>query len=300
MSYIEKNKGKVILIVGSVLVILSLVIYFIQKKFFYSISDLDSRVYPAVLHVGDTLHFEDNTSIRAIKKWEFGDGDLSLNEKGYHIYKQPGFYQVSFTVNDKYTKTFSVEVKQKVQQNHGDYFTQIEAPTQAMQYENIVFRAVTDKASMYSWKFGETGNIDAKEPLVIYAYQEPGDYEVFLYTDDTAYPVIHRIKVHPSFKNMNEELEIEDVYKAVDDDFKYHLQQIANGATFNQHYNYLVNKYLCQNENASVSVNTSKVNSFYYYCMGLKFDKNVVIQSVKVGFDEAVNCVTKVNVVQSK
>jgi len=41
MSYIEKNKGKVILIVGSVLVILSLVIYFIQKKFFYSISDLE-------------------------------------------------------------------------------------------------------------------------------------------------------------------------------------------------------------------------------------------------------------------
>ena len=91
---------------------------------------------------------------------------------------------------------------------------------------------------------------------------------------------------------------MEEGYKAIDDDFKTQLQQIADGAPFNQHYNYLVDKYLCKNENALVLVNTTKRNSFYYYCMGLRFDRKALIESVKVGFNEEENCVTKLTIVQ--
>lgn len=287
------------LFVGGVLLLCTLGGYFFKKNFRHRISDLEISVYPAVLQVGDTLHFVANTQRKTVQKWEFGDGNLSLIEKGYHLYKRPGFYQVTYTFMGQHTKTFSIEVKQDAKKDYGDYFTQIDAPSEAQQFENVIFKAVTEKASLFSWKFGETGNVDAKEPFVIYAYQEAGEYEVLLYTDETAYPVLHKITIYPSFKNLNKELDVEEGYKAIDTDFRDHLQQIANGASFNQHYNYLVNKYLCENENAVVRVNTTKGNSFYYYCMGLRFDRKASIQLVKVGFDEEAKCVTKINITQA-
>ncbi|WP_060875295.1 hypothetical protein [Myroides odoratus] len=299
MSYIKKNKEKMVLFIGGIFVLCFIGTYVYQQQFNAVALQESVTVYPTTLQVGDTLFFKENTPNSSLRKWEFGDGDLSLDAQGYHQYKKPGFYQVSYIANEQDIQLFSIEVKPNTTPSYGDYFTEIDAPAEAMQFENVVFRAVTDKASLFSWKFGETGTIDAKEAFAIYAYQEAGTYEVYLYTDETAYPVIHQITIHPSFKHLNEELDVEDGYKSIDHDFKEHLQQIANGAPFNQHYNYLVNTYLCQNENALVLVNTTKRNSFYYYCMGLRFDSNVSIQSVKVSFNEEANCVTKLNVVQT-
>ncbi|MGG5506978.1 MULTISPECIES: PKD domain-containing protein [unclassified Myroides] len=298
MKYKRKNSDRIMLYLGAVMLVLFFGIYLFQKKFYYYRGDFDIAVYPALLQVGDTLYFRENSPVHGIKKWTFGDGNFSLADQGYHQYKKPGFYQVTYTVNDEYTQQYSIEVKQREKEDFGDYFTEIDAPSEAMQYEHIVFRAVTEKATMFSWKFGESGSIDAKDPFVIYEYKEAGDYEVFLYTDETAYPVVHQIRILPSFKNLTDALNMEDTYRAIDFDFKEHLQQIALGENFNFHYNYLVNKYLCNNENVPVTVNTDKRNSFYYYCMGLRFDRKAVIQSVKVGFDEQAKCVSKVAVVQ--
>jgi hypothetical protein len=118
--------------------------------------------------------------------------------------------------------------------------------------------------------------------------------------DKRFHPITHKIKVLPSFKVLGDSTAIEDVYKEIDEDFKSHLQQIANGSNFNTHYNYLLTKYLCKNENVATKVNTSKINTFYYYCMGLQFDKQSTIQSVKTGFDENLDCVTKVEITQSR
>lgn len=298
MSYIEKNKEKIILFIGVAFVLGFMTVYCVQKYLYQSMKKVEVSVYPSVLQVGDTLYFGEQTSHHFPKKWEFGDGNLSLETHGYHRYEKPGFYQVKYTVNEIDIQMFSIEVKPNTKEDSGDYFTEIEGPSEAMQFENVMFRAITDKASMFSWKFGETGTIDAKEPFAIYAYQEVGEFEVYLYTDETAYPVIHKITIYPSFKNLNDELDVEDRYKIIDNDFKDHLQQIADGASFNYHYNYLVNTYLCENENAVVRVNTTKHNSFYYYCMGLRFDRTASIQSVKVGFNERENCVTKLSIVQ--
>ena len=298
MNYKRQNKDQLILLVGVTIILLLMGIYFFQKKVYAPFSDVKVRVYPTVLEVGDTLEVSEISSMPGLKRWEFGDGSLAMGDRGSHCYKKPGFYQVTFAINEALVYTASVEVKPSSKKDNADYFTTIEAPSQAMQNEYLIFRANTDRASLFSWKFGETGNIDAKEPFVIYSYQEPGDYEVLLYTDETAYPVVHNITILPSYKNLTEELNVEEQYKAIDHDFKEHLQQIALGASFNEHYNYLVKKYLCGNENAFVTVNSAKKNSFYFYCMGLRFDRKAVIQSVKVGFDEEVRCVVKIAVEQ--
>jgi PKD repeat protein len=272
----------------------------LKNRIFHTGADIKGAVYPTTLFVGDTLYYVDKTPFSSYREWFFGDGNVSMNDSGYYLYENPGYYQVTLTLNGKYSKSFPIQVKDRPQANIRDSVTTIEAPSQAMQFENIIFRADSKNAKLFSWKFGESGTIDSKEQMVIYAYQKPGKYTVTLYTDETEYPITHDIEILPSFKINNDSISVDDIYKKIDDDFKYHLQQIANGENFNVHYNYLLNKYLCKNANAVIKVNTSKINTFYYYCAGLQFDKNSIIQSAKVSYDENMNCVTKVDIVQSK
>ncbi|SHF24051.1 PKD domain-containing protein [Chryseobacterium vrystaatense] len=302
MNYFQKNKKNIIIGVIATLLIAALVALWLQKKVIHSADDIVAVVYPSSLSVGDTLLFEDKTQFAKAKKWNFGDGSTSDQNRGIHFYNKPGYYSVSLIIDNKYTKTFAVMVsaRQMKQKDSTKIATTIEAPAQAMQNENVQFRAVSD-ATRFAWKFGETGNTDAKDKMFIYAYKKPGDYRVTLLTDESEEPIYHMIKILPTYNSLEQdEVPVEDVYKKIDDDFKYHLQQIANGNSFNMHYNYLLRTYLCNNENTVVKVSDSKANNFYMYCAGLQFDKNVVIQSVKVNLDDKQICVTKVDINQSK
>lgn len=303
MNYFQKNKKNIIIGVIATLLIAALVALWLQKKVIHSADDIVGVVYPSSVAVGDTLLFEDKTQFAKTKRWNFGDGTTSDKSSGIHFYNKPGYYQVTLIIDNKYSKSFPVMVSARGIPKPKDTTkirTTIDAQSQGMQFENIQFRAISD-AKQFAWKFGETGNTDSKEKLAIYSYKNPGDYVVTLYTDENVEPVLHRIKILPAYDALDqEEVSVEDAYKKIDDDFKYHLQQIAAGNNFNTHYNYLLRTYLCNNENTVVKVSNSKVNNFYMYCAGLQFDKNNVIQTVKVNFDDSQNCVTKVDINQSK
>ncbi|MDC8106926.1 MULTISPECIES: PKD domain-containing protein [Chryseobacterium] len=303
MNYFQKNKKNIIIGVIATLLIAALVALWLQKKVIHSADDIVGVVYPSTLSVGDTLVFEDKTQFAKSKKWNFGDGTTSEKSSGIHFYNKPGYYPVTLIIDNKYSKSFPVLVSARAIQKAKDTAmvkTTIDAPLRAMQFENVQFRAISD-AKQFSWKFGESGTTDSKDKLAIYSYKEPGDYIVTLYTDESIEPIIHHIRIDPSYDALNDQdVSVEDAYAKIDNDFKYHLQQIANGSNFNSHYNYLLQKYLCNNENTVVKVNDSKVNNFYMYCAGLQFDKNNVIQTVKVNFDDTQNCVTKVDINQSK
>ena len=301
MNYFQKNKKNIIIGVIATLLIAALVALWLQKKVIHSSDDILGLVYPSNLKEGDTLSFEDKTQFAKTKRWNFGDGTTSDKSKGIHFYNRPGYYQVTLIIDNKYSKSFPIIVSPRnvTKKDTVKKVTLIDAPSQATQFENVQFRAISD-GKQFTWKFGETGRIDSKDKLAIYSYQKPGDYVVSLITDETAEPVLHQIKILPYYDAMEDEVSVEDAYAKIDNDFKYHLQQIAYGNNFNMHYNYLLRTYLCNNENTVVKVNDSKVNNFYMYCAGLQFDKNNVIQTVKVNFDDAQNCVTKVDINQSK
>jgi len=303
MSYFQRNKKQIIIIASLVVLALASLIYWLQKRYFRSSEDIDAKVFPTTLQVGDTLRYQDKTGFAVSRLWNFGDGNVSVMDSGIYIFSRPGYYQVNITVNEKYSKNFTIQVAERpgTEIIEDTVVATIEGPQQAMQYENVVFRTNITDATSYNWSFGESGAVDARERMAIYAYQKPGTYVVTFYTDKTQYPITKQIKILPSYKEVSDSVSsVDDIYKKVDDDFKYNLQQIANGNDFNAHYNYLLKKYLCGNENAVIKVNDSKANNFYYYCTGLHFDKNVTIQSVKVGLDDNLSCVTKVDIIQSK
>lgn len=303
MNYFQKNKKNIIIGVIAALLIAALIALWLQKKVIHSADDIVGGISPSSLSVGDTLLFEDKTQFAKTRRWNFGDGATSDKTSGIHFYNKAGYYQVSLIVDNKYTKYFPVMVSaRRVAQpkDTAKVKTVIDAQTQAMQNENVQFRAVSE-AKQFAWKFGETGGTDAKEKLAIYSYKKPGDYVVTLFTEESQEPIYHRIKILPAYDALaQDEVSVEDAYAKIDNDFKYRLQQIANGNNFNMNYNYLLKTYLCSNENTVVKVNDSKANNFYMYCAGLQFDKNTVIQTVKVNFDDTQNCVTKVDINQSK
>lgn len=302
MNYFQKNKKNIIIGVIATLLIAALVALWLQKKVIHSADDIVGVVYPSSVAVGDTVVFEDKTQFAKTKRWNFGDGTTSDKSSGIHFYNKPGYYSVTLIIDNKYSKSFPVMVSARALPKQKDTLKVkaiIEANSQAMQFENVQFRAISD-ATQFTWKFGETGNIDSKDKMTFYSYKKPGDYIVTLYTNDSEEPILHQIKILPYYDALQEEVSVEDSYAKIDNDFKYHLQQIANGNSFNSHYNYLLKTYLCNNENTVVKVSDSKVNNFYMYCAGLQFDKNTIIQTVKVNFDDTQNCVTKVDINQSK
>ncbi|SFI49746.1 PKD domain-containing protein [Halpernia frigidisoli] len=308
MNYVQKNRKNILLISAGVIILAGLLIWALQKKG-YTSEDMVATISPNSVNVGESVNFEDKTPFGKTRKWVFSDGAETTDKKGIHIYKKPGYYQVSLILDNEFTKTFPILVSSAVVSAVADpairTSTIIDAPSQAMQLENVLFRAVSNDAKIYSWKFGESGNIDAKDKMVTYAFKNPGTYVVTLYTDGDLEPVIHQIKILPSYP-VQDQQEIQvvaqtegEVINKINDDFRYHLQQIANGSNFNMHYYYLLRTYLCNKDNVSVSANNKNI-SFYYYCTGLQFDKNNLIQEVTTTVDPGQNCVTKVEVKQSK
>lgn len=308
MNYIQKNRRNILLISAGIILFVAALIWGIQKKGFTS-EDMVATVSPNSVNGEEPVTFEDKTPFGTTRKWVFGDGAESTDKKGVHFYKKPGYYQVSLIIDNEFTKTFPVLVSSAalavINKSEARIPTSIDAPSQAMQLENVLFRAISNDAKIFSWKFGESGNIDAKDKMVSYSFKNPGTYVVTLFTDADEDPIIHQIKILPSYpvESLQEIQPVEptqgEVINKINDDFRYHLQQIANGNNFNFHYYYLLRTYLCNKDNVSVAANDKNI-SFYYYCTGLQFDKKNLIQEVTTTVDPGQNCVTKVEVKQSK
>ena len=300
MAKLTKANKRVLLVTVIVgIIILSVWLF---QKLFPSQKDITAQVTPLSMTLGDTLRFKDSTSFAERWRWDFGDGNVAFSPSGAYAYRKPGHYFVRLTINNKFVDTFSVTVRTALPKiSIQDSVTRIDGPAMGMQFENLVFRAVGRGTKQWRWKFGETrGTIDSDEPFVIYSYKDPGEYVVKLYTETGEYPVLHTVRILPAFKPEETDTTntLDGLYKKIDDDFRRHLQAIADGEPFNLHYYYLLNTYLCKNEEAVTHVNNMKLNDFYSYCMGLRFDKGVKIQQVEVALDEEQNCVTKVTVKQ--
>lgn len=306
MNYFQKNKQNIIIAVVSTLLVASLIAIWLQRKS-VDPDDIVAVAFPANLTVGDSLKFEDKTANTTTKKWDFGDGKTSERANGVHFFSKPGFYEVKLTIDNKYTKTFPILVSNRIieQTILTESITNIDGPTQAMQLENVIFRAISDDAKVFTWKFGETGAIDSKEKMAIYSYKKAGNYTVTLFTDANDTPITHQIRVLPAYNPIEavaEDIstEEEEPEGIIDDDLKKVIQQIAYGNNFNSNYNYLLRAYMCNNDNVAVTVNEEKVKNFYYYLTGLQFDKNNIIQEVKATFDNQQLCIIKLEITQSK
>ena len=192
-------------------------------------------------------------------------------------------------------------LEQAVHRSRDDYgsdeLVRMKAPATAFQGEIVSFKGY-GPSKEWRWQFGESGIVDSREQNPLYAYTEPGIYEVLLTTENTQYPVRHTIEILPQYT----ENDSTDVLVIIGNDIREHLQAIVDGKPFNTHYNYILKKYLCGNPDIAVTVNNSKKNDFYSYCQGLKIiaRRKTLIDEVFVDMGDNLNneCVMQLMVTQ--
>lgn len=274
MKKIENSKLYIIIAAVVICILVALVI-----RYSFNQRNIQAFVSPAEVYVNEEISYSDST-VRAEKwTWEFGNGDVSFGRKGTYQYDKPGMYQIRLTVDEGMQKEFYVNVKEMVKVER-DTLVTILAPDFALQGEMISFKG-EGVAREWNWSFGETKMTDARTQSAIYAYSEPGIYQVELTTDNTAYPVIHTIEILEDYDGTDIETEM----TLMGNDIREKLQNIADGKPFNNNYNYILSKYLCgNNHQTQVKINNDKFNDFYSYCQGLKLTgkQNTTIVEVKV------------------
>ena len=139
--------------------------------------------------------------------------------------------------------------------------------------------------------------VDYRDQVAMYAYSEPGTYDIELMTETIKYPIRHTITILPVYNE-----EEDDTRSMMGNDIREKLQAIVDGKPFNVNYNHILNKYLCNNPNVIITINDDKKNDFYSYCQGLKIigKYNTTIHEVIVYPDEKnPNCLKKFDVRQT-
>jgi len=72
--------------------------FFAYRKLYYKPEGIRYTIKPsAVLKAGDSISYEDQTAGASRWKWDFGDGEFSVNQSGYHTFLAPGQYNVTLT-----------------------------------------------------------------------------------------------------------------------------------------------------------------------------------------------------------
>lgn len=264
-------------------------------RYFFGKNEVQAYVSASEIFEGETIVYSDSTYNAKQWLWEFGNGDVSNTRSGEYTYQHPGTYQLRLTVNNSLREEIIVRVKEAMRLRI-DSLVRIEAPDMAMQEELIVFKGI-GFSKEWRWSFGETGIVDSRDQTAIYAFEQPGVYEVELMTEDTKYPVRHMIEILPQYA----ENDTTDVLKLIGNDIRIKLQAIADGKPFNPNYNYIMDKYLCKNAHTPVTINNQKMNDFYSYCQGLRIvgRNNTIVQDVIVIQDEnSPSCLEKLYVTQ--
>lgn len=262
-----------------------------------------ATVSPIQVSLGQPVYFSDSTRNAESHRWEFGNGAMMRRAKGQYTYKQAGSYLVRLTVDDDYQRTFRVTVRPGPPVNLRDSVVQLYGPLTGYQNEKLTFVATGGRSQSFAWRFGESarlgesGHIDSRDQTAIYSYAQPGPYTVVLTTDLTKYPLKQNILIRPGFRRFNPPVDSTDL---AGNDIRQRLQAIADGKPFNANYYYVLNRYLCKRDYAAVQVNTTKLNDFYSYCMGLRFDRGVQVDEVNIDSDTLTRCIFRLNVTQHK
>ncbi|GGH01372.1 PKD domain-containing protein [Mucilaginibacter phyllosphaerae] len=285
-------------IVVSILLLAGLI--FLFKSSLFDKRNVNARILKDEIAINEDLVYSDNTDNAKSWLWEFGNGDRSDKQNGAYRFKKTGAYIVRLTVDGKLQQQFPINVKDTIAQLLKDTLLTVNGPTQGIVNEEVRLEA-QGNARIYEWSFGETGRVDIKGPTALYTYHNPGTYFVRLSADNGSHPVYHKIRITNPDSTVNAIVAPGEGERKVIDDIRAHLQAIANGADFNTHYYYLVNKYFCGDEKVTVNLDTNgdrKQTDFYSYCMRLTFGGGISIDEAQVTLKPKSTCSSLLTVKQ--
>ena len=136
------------------------------------------------IYAGQSISFADSAMAATKYEWNFGDqSGISVDQNGTHQYKIGGNYTISLKYNINanmvYDKTVVVLTK-PVEIDTSQF--EIDCPAVGFVKQPLTFKAIVkDKsATLFEWRFGESGTIDSHDKNATYSFSKPDSYEISL------------------------------------------------------------------------------------------------------------------------
>jgi hypothetical protein len=182
-----------------VLFFLGAVIYFLVQ--FFNRVDCDTaRFYVLSEHFqnNESIEFYDKTTNADTWLWDFGDNsELDSRQHTFHIYKQPGKYIVSLTVNGNCIHTKEVIITDNNSVNKEEMPTII-ASRSITVGRPTYFRGIKEGGRTWEWSFGENRGVDDTSQNPIYTFEKAGEKIITLVANGNFSSVARiAVYVHP-------------------------------------------------------------------------------------------------------
>lgn len=269
---------------------------------------------------GELINFFDETEGAKIWSWKFGDStDVESLKDPIHIFKKPGEYKVTLLVNNTCEKVVTINIKEKLELLDPDKFPKFTLPKSIMVGEKLKVKDMTENASTWEWRFGETSSVNAKTRYASYVYEVPGLKTVSLVVNgDLKYMKEQRILVTPKPEEKTKIPLIKAIPRTPDFGIKAKpktaikekpkekpkakkIVPFINEANFKNKI-ILVSKdkmrprqfseYMCGNINQSIVVN-GKNTTFLVFCQKIQ-GKKIKIKRLSLFRDPGSNCIKSV------
>ena len=154
------------------------------------------------LRADEVIHFTNLTNGAYRYEWDFGDStELVYAEHPMHIYSKPGEYMVKLKVNGQCFDYKTIVVKNSIPVVDETLIPSFAAPAKVKVGEKVRFNALTDGATSWEWRFGETGKVDSRTKNPTYSFKQPGRVKVSLIVNgNMKYIAEKTVKVLPKSK----------------------------------------------------------------------------------------------------
>ncbi|MCX7862084.1 MAG: PKD domain-containing protein [Bacteroidales bacterium] len=160
-----------------------------EQKWVYVVRNpqIDFNVSDTAVYVGDTIYYTAQTLSGVLPStwlWNFGDGTTSTLQNTFHVYSQPGIYDVSLTAVNACGSSF-IEKKQLIKVNNVGNppiadFVANSVNILAGQTVNFTDLSINSPTS-WQWTFyGATPSSSTQQHPTNILYSTPGTYDVKL------------------------------------------------------------------------------------------------------------------------
>lgn len=158
-AYSIRLDEKVIILMVTIS-ILALFLTAFRYKNYKPCSAFQFTVYANYFNVGHHIFFK-TTDVQNSRKWEWDFGDKTVPDKtsgpiSTHVYKQPGRYIVTLTINGQCKQYQNVVIHNAVKDSVRSIIPQVMWPEDpVIAGQNVLFHDITNGANRWEWYIGE-------------------------------------------------------------------------------------------------------------------------------------------------
>jgi len=193
----------------AIILLMGVIVFIVQLFNHVDCNDAKFYIFTDYSQTDESIEFYDKTPNAKSWKWDFGDGsEIDIRKHTFHVYKNPGKYYVTLTINGDCGHTKEINIKDK---NNADKLgtPKIIAPKIITVGQPAYFKSISEDAKTWEWAFGENKSIDETSSDPVYNFSTSGEKTITLVINGDFSRVAKKvIYVHPKVIKKTNPLDI--------------------------------------------------------------------------------------------